>query len=244
MDALTAIMTRRSVRAFSDEPVTDQLMETGLRAAMAAPSASNERPWRFVVVREPENLAPQAQVSATSEYNQDYAARYAVDGRVPDELGHDAEDEGTDDQDDPTAEAESDRELHLTTPSSLNVGTGVLDPHRRAVHGRPVVPTRLIGAAFSHNYLLAMGLFTLAGTAMVLNNVLTNTLLQTSAPDQLRGRVMGVYSFLILGLSPFGSLQAGIVAQHLGVQAAIGSGGAICLLVTGLVAWRMSRTAH
>ena len=38
---------------------------------------------------EPENLAPQAQVSATSEYNQDYAARYAVDGRVPDELGHD-----------------------------------------------------------------------------------------------------------------------------------------------------------
>jgi MFS family permease len=101
----------------------------------------------------------------------------------------------------------------------------------------------LIGAAFTRGYVLALVLLTIAGTAMVLNNVLTNTLLQTSAPDHLRGRVMGVYSFLILGLSPFGSLQAGFVAQHLGVRTAIGSGGAICLLVTALVAWRMSRTA-
>jgi hypothetical protein len=38
-------------------------------------------------------------------------------------------------------------------------------------------------------------------------------------------------------------LQAGFVAQHLGVRTAIGSGGAICLLVTALVAWKMSRTA-
>ena len=98
----------------------------------------------------------------------------------------------------------------------------------------------LIGAALSRHYGLALVLLTLAGTAMVLNNVLTNTLLQTSAPDHLRGRVMGVYSFLILGLSPFGALEAGFVAEHVGVRAAIGSGGAICLLVTAGVAWRMS----
>jgi hypothetical protein len=45
---------------------------------------------------------------------------------------------------------------------------------------------------------------------------------------------MGVYSFLILGLSPFGSLQAGFVAEQVGVRAAIGGGGAICLLVTAV----------
>jgi len=56
MDALTAIMTRRSVRTFTDDPVTDGEIETLLRAAMAAPSASNEQPWRFVVVREPDGL--------------------------------------------------------------------------------------------------------------------------------------------------------------------------------------------
>lgn len=100
----------------------------------------------------------------------------------------------------------------------------------------------LLGAAFARHYVLALVLFTLAGTAMVLNNVLTNTLLQTSAPDHLRGRVMGVYSFLILGLSPFGSFQAGYVAEHLGVRVAIGSGGAICALVTAATAWRMYRT--
>ena len=56
MDALEAIMTRRSIRQFKAEPVTDEEIEVLLRAAMSAPSASNERPWRFVVVREREGL--------------------------------------------------------------------------------------------------------------------------------------------------------------------------------------------
>ena len=97
----------------------------------------------------------------------------------------------------------------------------------------------LIAAALSRSYWIALALLTLAGTAMVLNNVLTNTLLQTSAPDGLRGRVMGVYSFLILGLAPIGSFQAGLVAEHLGVRVALASGGAICFLVAAGVAYRM-----
>ena len=56
MDALTAIKTRRSTRFFTDAPVTDEQVEILLRAAMAAPSAHNQQPWRFVVVRSPEQL--------------------------------------------------------------------------------------------------------------------------------------------------------------------------------------------
>jgi len=56
MDAIQAIMTRRSVRQFTDEPVTDEQLDRVLRAAMAAPSASNGQSWRFVVVRERERL--------------------------------------------------------------------------------------------------------------------------------------------------------------------------------------------
>ena len=97
----------------------------------------------------------------------------------------------------------------------------------------------LLCGAFVASYLLAIIILTIAGTAMVLNNVLTNTLLQTSAPDHLRGRVMGVYSFLILGLSPFGSLQAGYVAEHLGVRTAYAAGGVVCMLVALGLAWRM-----
>ena len=52
MDALQALMTRRSIRQFTAEPVSDADVDTLLRASMAAPSASNERPWRFLVVRD------------------------------------------------------------------------------------------------------------------------------------------------------------------------------------------------
>lgn len=56
MEALTAIRSRRSVRQFTDEPVTDEQLDVLLRAAMAAPSASNGQSWRFVTVRERERL--------------------------------------------------------------------------------------------------------------------------------------------------------------------------------------------
>ena len=50
MEAIDAIMTRRSVRRFSDEPVDDATVTALLRAAMQAPSAANEQPWQFVVI--------------------------------------------------------------------------------------------------------------------------------------------------------------------------------------------------
>lgn len=50
MDALVNLMTRRSIRRFTAEPVSPQAVETLLRAAMAAPSAGNAQPWHFVTV--------------------------------------------------------------------------------------------------------------------------------------------------------------------------------------------------
>lgn len=52
MDVMKAIFTRRSIRKYTDQPVSDELMETLLRAAMAAPSAGNQQPWHFVVIRD------------------------------------------------------------------------------------------------------------------------------------------------------------------------------------------------
>lgn len=45
------IMTRTSIRSFTDEALTDVLIETLLKAGMAAPSAVNKQPWKFVVVK-------------------------------------------------------------------------------------------------------------------------------------------------------------------------------------------------
>ena len=52
MEALDAIFTRRSVRRFTSEPVSDSLVQTLLAAAMNAPSAGNEQPWQFIVITE------------------------------------------------------------------------------------------------------------------------------------------------------------------------------------------------
>jgi nitroreductase len=47
---LDLIKKRRSIRAYTDEPVSDAEVKALLEAAMAAPSANNLRPWEFVVV--------------------------------------------------------------------------------------------------------------------------------------------------------------------------------------------------
>ena len=49
---LDNIFARKSVRSYTDEPVSAEQVETLLKAAMAAPSGMNLQPWRFVVVRE------------------------------------------------------------------------------------------------------------------------------------------------------------------------------------------------
>ncbi len=49
---LESIMTRNSVRDYTEERVSDELIEKILKAGMAAPTAANRQPWRFYVVRD------------------------------------------------------------------------------------------------------------------------------------------------------------------------------------------------
>lgn len=51
-DALEVIMTRTSVRQYTDRPISAETIDTLLRAGMAAPTAGNKQPWKFVVVTE------------------------------------------------------------------------------------------------------------------------------------------------------------------------------------------------
>jgi MFS family permease len=63
---------------------------------------------------------------------------------------------------------------------------------------------------------LAMLLIAMAGWAGVTTMALTNTLIQSIVPDELRGRVMSVFTLLLMGLSPMGGMLAGLVAQLVG----------------------------
>ena len=55
--AINNIMTRTSIRQYTDEPVSKADIETMLRAGMAAPTAVNKQPWHFVVINSKEKLA-------------------------------------------------------------------------------------------------------------------------------------------------------------------------------------------
>ena len=50
MDALDNLLSRRSTRRFTPEPIAAQEVETLLRAGMAAPSAGNSQPWHFITI--------------------------------------------------------------------------------------------------------------------------------------------------------------------------------------------------
>ncbi|MCB2210063.1 nitroreductase family protein [bacterium] len=53
---INTIYARRSIRKYQDKPVEREKLETLLKAAMAAPSAMNNRPWEFVVATAPERM--------------------------------------------------------------------------------------------------------------------------------------------------------------------------------------------
>src|SRR6266480_4840373 len=95
----------------------------------------------------------------------------------------------------------------------------------------------LILFAASRALALAMALLALAGCAMIVNNSITNTMLQTTAPDHLRGRIMGFYSFVFVGMAPFGAFLFGLVAEHVGVPVTLASGGAIVALAVMIAGW-------
>jgi len=57
MEAMEALLTRRSIRKYTNQPVPEQLIKHLLEAAMCAPSACNQQSWRFLVIREKAKLA-------------------------------------------------------------------------------------------------------------------------------------------------------------------------------------------
>ncbi len=62
---IDCIMTRASVRSYTDEQINDSLVNKILRAGMAAPTAANQQPWQFIVVNE-QNLKDS--ITAAFEY--------------------------------------------------------------------------------------------------------------------------------------------------------------------------------
>jgi MFS family permease len=92
--------------------------------------------------------------------------------------------------------------------------------------------TALILFSASRWFWVSAALLVPVGYFMMLQMTCTNTLIQTLSPDRLRGRVMSVYSMMVMGMMPFGSFFAGAIAEHLGASLTVAAGALGCLAAT------------
>jgi len=90
----------------------------------------------------------------------------------------------------------------------------------------------------------ALGLLGLAGAADVISAVFRATIMQTEAPDALRGRVSSIHTAVVTGGPRLGDVEAGAVAAAAGVQASVLTGGFGCVAGVALIAWLMPRFAR
>ena len=63
MDAIECILTRRSIRKYLKKEISDESINELLRCAMHAPSAANEQPWEFIVIKDKANLKKASKIS-------------------------------------------------------------------------------------------------------------------------------------------------------------------------------------
>lgn len=99
----------------------------------------------------------------------------------------------------------------------------------------------LILFALSHSFWLSAALLVPVGYAMMIEMAASNTLIQAMVPDNLRGRVMAVYSMMFMGMAPIGALLAGSLAERYGAPRTVILGGTVCIAGAGIFALRLSR---
>ena len=86
---------------------------------------------------------------------------------------------------------------------------------------------------------LALVLLAIGGAADVVSAVFRNTILQTSVPDALRGRLSSVHIAVVTGGPRLGDLEAGAVASLTTPRISVVSGGLACVAGVLLLAWRL-----
>jgi MFS family permease len=97
----------------------------------------------------------------------------------------------------------------------------------------------LVLFALSRSFWLSAALLFPVGFFMMTQTAASNTLVQTMVPDELRGRVMSVYSMMFMGMAPFGALLAGALATRIGAPATVAAGGVVCIVGAALFAQRL-----
>jgi MFS family permease len=97
----------------------------------------------------------------------------------------------------------------------------------------------LIAFSSSRIFWLSAALLIPVGASMMVEMASSNTLIQAMVPNELRGRVMAVYSMMFMGMAPFGALFAGSVAERFGAPETVAFGGVVCCVASAVFTFRL-----
>jgi len=106
--------------------------------------------------------------------------------------------------------------------------------------GNLIMPATMIAFAMVHWVPLSIVIIAIAGWAFMVQVNTSNALVQTHVPDELRGRVMGIYTLVFFGGMPLGSLMAGQLATRIGEPATLILNGLLLAVFAAFVWFRLS----
>jgi MFS family permease len=92
----------------------------------------------------------------------------------------------------------------------------------------------LVAFGLSRTLWLSAPLMVVTGGGMMVQMAASNTLVQTLVDDDKRGRVMSFYTMAFFGMTPLGSLMAGVLGARIGAPTTVACGGAATLIAVGL----------
>ena len=134
--------------------------------------------------------------------------------------------------------------------SARGIGAVVGSGFFISVGQRPFLGNILLGSSIvyglcfalfglSNSYILSLLLLACVGAADAIWSAARSTILQWTAPNELRGRVMGIFQIATQGLNPMGQVETGVVVPIIGAREATFFGGSIVWLAAMLTIWRI-----
>lgn len=118
------------------------------------------------------------------------------------------------------------------------LGAGVTTPsHRTRVAALAIFGASMVLAGLMSNLVLAAAFLVAAGFGSIAFLTISNSMIQMNTPPGLRGRVMAVWSLVVVGTNPIGSMVTGYLVDFIGPAMTLVVAGAVPLVMVAVIAW-------